>query len=565
MIAPSAHEFDVREIPFSRRGSWLDISPVIGLHTIRENLHLVSHQTGMNAIFSFEVEGGGQSIRVSAAPSTLSWIGDDGRIDAVFESESAVRLRGRGLELRVTDATPELTPFTGTYFFQDPIDGSAVFTSYESGRRYRITSLQGSLDLNGAEALGASDRSVVAGGDEWEIVIEEFDAARAPYESVRPFDHVVASVALEFDEYVEQIASWRTDSTPAAVAAGYVLWSATVSPRGFLQRESVFMSKHWMDKVWSWDHCFNALALAPGLAAEALDQFRIVFDFQDECGALPDSVTHSEVLYNFVKPPIHGWAFRKLRSLLTEPLDESTLGEIYDSLTRWTAFWLDSRRVPGHALAHYQHGNDSGWDNSTMFDNDRLIEAPDLAAFLVVQLSVLEDLADELGRAADYERWRSERSQMSAALADLWDGDTFMARGAASGSASKKTSLINNLPILAAEHLTAEQNEALAARIRLHLTEFGPATQLVDTPEYEDDGYWRGPIWAPSTAIVEEGLRQAGQTELADLVSLRFRRLCERSGFAENFDALTGEGLRDRAYTWTASVYLTLARESTLR
>ena len=29
--------------------------------------------------------------------------------------------------------------------------------------------------------------------------------------------------------------------------------------------------------------------------------------------------------------------------------------------------------------------------------------------------------------------------------------------------------------------------------------------------------------------------------------------------FAENFDALTGVGLRDRAYTWTASAYLMLA------
>ena len=46
---------------------------------------------------------------------------------------------------------------------------------------------------------------------------------------------------------------------------------------------------------------------------------------------------------------------------------------------------------------------------------------------------------------------------------------------------------------------------------------------------------------------------------MADEISDRFRKLCERSGFAENFDALTGEGLRDRAYTWTASVYLLLA------
>ncbi|WP_188196411.1 hypothetical protein [Nonomuraea sp. SYSU D8015] len=31
-------------------------------------------------------------------------------------------------------------------------------------------------------------------------------------------------------------------------------------------------------------------------------------------------------------------------------------------------------------------------------------------------------------------------------------------------------------------------------------------------------------------------------------------------GFAENFDARTGEGLGDRAYTWTASAHLILAR-----
>jgi glycogen debranching enzyme len=107
--------------------------------------------------------------------------------------------------------------------------------------------------------------------------------------------------------------------------------------------------------------------------------------------------------------------------------------------------------------------------------------------------------------------------------------------------------------------------DALAADIHKHLTEWGPATQLPGTDEYEDDGYWRGPIWAPSTVIIEDGLRTSGNIELADTVSSRFRRLCETSGFAENFDALTGAGLRDRAYTWTASAYLLLAHEAELR
>ncbi|KJC64056.1 amylo-alpha-1,6-glucosidase [Agreia bicolorata] len=564
MTAPSATSFDIREIPFSRRGSWLDISPVVALHTVREKLHLVSHKTGMHAIFVFEPLQNGAPVEavVDATPTTLRWSTSEGEIEAVFENDSVLRVRGRSAELRIADATPELTPFTGTYLYTDPIDGAAVFTSYETGRRYRITAISGSLAIVGSEALGAGERSVTASGAEWEIAIEEFDAARAPYRATGTFDDAAAAVAAEFDHYVESIASWRSERTPGVSAACYVLWSATVSPSGFLERESIFMSKHWMDKVWSWDHCFNALALAPGLPQEALDQFQIVFDFQDASGALPDSVTHSEVLYNFVKPPIHGWAFRKLRSTLEAPLERQTLTDVYDSLVRWTRFWLDRRRVTGHVLPHYQHGNDSGWDNSTTFDHDRVIEAPDLAAFLLVQLEVLAELAAELDRHSEAASWNSEADAVRSALLDLWNGDAFVAKAPLSGRESKTSSLLNKLPIVAASHLPAGTIETLSARISEHVTEFGPATQLTDSEEYEADGYWRGPIWAPSTAIIEDGLRRAGQAELADLISERFRRLCERSGFAENFDALTGEGLRDRAYTWTASCYLTFAREA---
>ncbi|MDF2665716.1 MAG: glycogen debranching enzyme, partial [Microbacterium sp.] len=141
----------------------------------------------------------------------------------------------------------------------------------------------------------------------------------------------------------------------------------------------------------------------------------------------------------------------------------------------------------------------------------------------------------------------------------------FFAVGARSGTVSKRSSLLNLLPVLASDRFASDVSDALAARIAAHLTPWGPATQLVETPEYEDDGYWRGPIWAPSTMLIEEGLRRGGHAELADTINERFRALCEKSGFAENFDARTGAGLRDRAYTWTASVYLVFAHENTLR
>jgi hypothetical protein len=563
----TALSFDVREIPFSLRGSWLDLSPVVALNTTRDDLHLVTHQTGMHPILRLVPERGGERVSTQwvASPSTLAWSIDDDRvIEAVFERGDTLRIRGHGIDLKLTDAADGLTPFSGTYLFRDPIDGAAVFTSYESGRRYRITSIAGDLRIVGSEALGEHGRSVVAhGANGWEVAVEEYETARHSYAPSAGFDQLVDDSAANFGGFADAVCGWRDQRTPAAELAAYVLWAATVSPRGFLHRESVLMSKHWMDKVWSWDHCFNAIALAMADPALALDQFLTPFDHLDPSGAMPDSVTHSEILYNFVKPPIHGWTLRALRE--TIDLDRETLLEIYGKLSAATLFWLDYRRVPGHALPHYQHGNDSGWDNSTTFDHDRVIESPDLAGFLLVQLEVLAGLSDELGTDGA-ERWRRESDAIQLALTtELWDGKSFVALAATSGRISKTGSLLNLLPIVAASHLTQEIADALARDIALLVTEWGPATQTLGSDEYADDGYWRGPIWAPSTILIEDGLRRSGHTQLADEIADRFLRLCEKSGFAENFDAISGAGLRDRAYTWTASAYLLLARQAARR
>src|SRR6185312_5147672 len=135
----------------------------------------------------------------------------------------------------------------------------------------------------------------------------------------------------------------------------------------------------------------------------------------------------------------------------------------------------------------------------------------------------------------------------------------FVARGAATGRPRESRSLLDLMPVVLGPDLPREVLDRLVQGVTAHLTPHGLATEPVGSPEYLADGYWRGPIWAPATVLIEDGLRRAGHTGLADEISRRFRALCEKSGFAENFDALTGTGLRDRAYTWTASGYLVLA------
>ncbi|GHH01134.1 MGH1-like glycoside hydrolase domain-containing protein [Streptomyces lanatus] len=573
--ARSGPAFSVHDIPFSTRGSWFGISPVLAEKSYADDLHLVSHQNGMHAVLSLvpldATTGERADTHITATPSLLSWTTPEGgRIGLAYESPDTVRLRGDGADLRIAAAARRLTPFTGTYFFRDPVDGAHVFTSYETGRRYRVTVLSGVVrDTDGGQALGDAERGLtvgVEGGGTWEVAIEEIDSARGPYTAVAGFGAVVAAAERDFGAFADSVAPWRSSRTPAAELAVYVLWSATVDPAGFVTRPAVLMSKHWMDKVWSWDHCFNALALAPGAPALARDQFSLPFDHQDESGALPDSVTHSEVLRNFVKPPIHGWALSQLRGRLPEPLDRAELTEIYDRLRDWTDFWLTARRAPDATLPHYQHGNDSGWDNATDFDAERVVVTADLAAFLALQLRELAALADELGLADAAHEWTRHAQDIQAAMLDeLWTGERFVARGVDSGEVRSSSSLLDLMPIALGEHLPEDVAKALAAGIEPHLTPYGLATELPTSPHYRPDGYWRGPIWAPATVLIENGLRRSGHHRLADEISARFRALCENHGFAENFDALTGRGLRDRAYTWTASSYLLLAEAHELR
>ena len=562
-------DFSVREIPFSHRGSWFDLSPVVGLATYAEDLHLVSHRNGMHAVLRLTPvsEGARVPTDVTATPSVLTWAAGRGRVEAAFESPSVLRISGRGLGLRIAAADDVLTPFTGTYLYHDPVTAAHVFTSYETGHRYRVSTLAGQARGSGSWTLGEAAREITVGEDgaDWELVLEELTTAREPSSSRPSFARVVAASRRAVAGFADAVAPWRGDRTPAAELACYVLWSATVDPSGFIGRPAVLMSKHWMDKVWSWDHCFTALALAPGAPGLALDQFQVVFDHQTPEGALPDSVTHAEVLYNFVKPPVHGWALARLRERLPHGLPADELAVLYRRLASWTTFWLDHRRAPGQVLPHYEHGNDSGWDNSTVFGGRGAVQSADLPAFLVLQLRELAHLARQIGDEDASTRWSREAGTMrSALLEQLWNGSTFTSRTV--GGATRTTaSLLDLMPVVLGDALPAEVHAAVTAGVARHLTPVGLATELPGSPRYEADGYWRGPVWAPATVLVEDGLRRGGAVELADEVSARFRGLCEKSGFAENFDALTGEGLRDRAYTWTAAAYLLLAGDAERR
>lgn len=570
--------FDIKTVPFSHYGSWMAFSIPRG----EESLFLRNFHGGSNNVFPLLplLDGAAVAAEITARPWALELRRPEGRIEICFESAGAVRLRGRGLGLQLGNR----------HLIYSEAPNRFVINQRPALRRYGVELLRGRFEIRRlvpdqpvfplVAVISPDERG------EWEAALDEFLStwvrpARAP------FDSVAAAARKAFEEFRATLPVGRPEDERAADLAVYINWSCTVAPCGLIRRPTVFMSKNRMCNVWSWDQCFNALALARGQPALAMDQMLTLVDHQDEFGAYPDSINDVVLHFNFSKPPIHGWAFRELLARMPERPPRAVMETLLRSLGRQANWWMTHRttgaecRAPSvggrpradtddgarpfeSCLPYYLHGNDSGWDNSTMFGQGVPLIAPDLAAYLILQMEALSELAAELGKAAASAKWARRADALYRDLMrELWRGDHFIARRLEDGARVESRSLIHWLPILLGERLPPEARDHLERGIRGHLTEWGLATERPDSPRYHEDGYWQGPIWAPSTYLVVSGLRRCGFHELADEIAGRFRALCRRSGFAENFNALTGEPLRDPAYTWTASVFLLLSEPGT--
>jgi len=543
--------FDIARVPFSTFESWMSFA----IPNREEDLFFRDHHNGANNLCPLSVVVDGQAVKpeTTARPWVLLLSHGDGQIEICFESPKTVRMRGRGIGLQ----------FGGRNLAYSEGPGLVTLNKPHS-RRYGIEMLHGSVELHQqVETQPVFPITVeVCPADDgcWELAMDEFWSTWVRPDRRASFGDCLASAEAAFTGFLDTMPAARPQDEETRALATYVDWSCTVGPCGLLKRPAMFMSKNWMCNVWSWDQCFNAMALAKGQPDLALDQMLILVDNQDEFGSYPDSVNDLKIHYNFSKPPVHGMAFKEILGRMPEPPSRDVMTTMVTSLSRQADWWMTHRRLAHNRLPHYLHGNDSGWDNSTMFAGGVPLVAPDLAALLVLQMDVLAELTAELGDGDKAAEWSTRADSLQEALLDeLWRGDHFVAKLANDGAIVEHQSLIPWLPLILGERLPEGIRVALKTGIEGHLTEWGLATEQVDSPRYRENGYWRGPIWAPSTWIAVEGLDRAGFHELADTVSERFCRLCGKSGFAENFNALTGDALCDPAYTWTASVFLLLA------
>ncbi len=559
--------FDLSKIPFSRFGSYMAISELPAHwqgYNIAHGLYLktVSGSAGSPVVAKIALSGDGFKSELNGG--SLSVSSENAAYGFCYPDPETLLIRGSEGSGLTLDFMTESGPYDYIYEFDANGRHCYFANCYKNNTSFAMWAQAGGIVLEQSwrEQSSEFSRLMIEGERGFLLVIKEVPSE---WERTCPeydFEACCRAVADEFKAFCDGYPI-PPEYENISVLGAYINWSACVGPRGFLKRTAMLMSKNHMTSVWSWDHCFNALALSYKAPAAAWEQFMLIFDFQDQSGRLPDSVNDSKIIRNYVKPPIHGWALMKMLENGLK-LTDGQLSEAYSALEKQELWWLDYRDFDGDGLPEYAHGNDSGWDNSTVFAAVPPTCSPDLQAFLIIQADALSELAKRLNMPERSQNWKRRSDDMLKLFLDRCFVDGLpIAFKSGTHEVIENKSLLPYLCLILGEKLPKEYRAKMIASLKTagFISDHGFATEALGSSAYRADGYWRGPIWAPSTVILCDGLRRCGEEDLARDAAEKFLKMCKKSGFAENFNALTGEGMRDRAYTWTSSGALILANE----
>jgi putative isomerase len=558
--------FDLEEVPFSRFGSYFSFS-INDWAALGKALYLRVNCGKSPEVFKIDPVRDGELLKyeIEASPHLLTLRPEGGgKIEFVVAGDDTVRVRGEGVSLRL-----EMPKGRWVHTYEQP-NGVWAFNMSPHAIQIALEPLEGELSMDAPWEQGKGfcfeSSSMVAtltpdSNGVFEAAIDDFLTAW-----IRPdrpaFDDCRAEVEQEYAVWQKGLPEVADEYTQARDLAAYVNWSAVVNPAGYIKRPTMYMSKIGMCNVYNWDNVFNAMAHCNHQPELAWDQLLVMADHQDEHGKSPSSMNRSEIRYTVTNSPIHGWGLRYMWDNNPDMMTPERMSEAYDYLSRWTGWITNHRTWPGDCLPYHHHGFDGGWDNSTIFDQGVPVITPDQPAYLILLMEALADLADAMGRSGEAASWKERANTMlTALLEDLWKEDHFVGMLRPSGKTVECESLLICMPMVLGKRLPEEVQKHLVARIKDHLTEHGLATEKLDSPNYIEGGYWRGPIWAPSTMLITSGLDDIGEHELARTIKRAFCEMCKKHGFYENFDPVTGEGYYDPAYTWTSSVFMMFANQ----
>ena len=274
------------------------------------------------------------------------------------------------------------------------------------------------------------------------------------------------------------------------------------------------------------------------------------------------------------QPPVGSMV---VREIYRQHQEKWFLEEVFQKLLTWNRWWPENRDTDGflcwgsspfepylrnldrNAFTRYGAALESGLDNSPMYDNipfDTVRHQLKLAdvglmSLYVMDCEALSEIAGVLGKV-DIEKELSIRAdKYRKNLNKLWDDrrGIYLNKRLDTNEFSDKITPTNFYPLLARAP-SQDQAERMIKEHFYNPDEFWgtyilPSIAFND-PDYSNDDYWRGRIWAPMNFLVYLGLRnynlEKAQGDLAEKSKdLLLNQWQEKGYVCENYNAETGE------------------------
>lgn len=549
-------KLNIKEIPFSRFGSYFCISKELDTNEVYiRDVH--GGDDAPSKLFKLDLlqDGVEQEFAIDATETALRFylVRDSEKYaEIIIPEEDELHIEAKGVEVRLQASKVKYDTL------HEYEDGMYEYHIYPKELKLMISKLSGKMSVDAPWNVIGNEYIDIRMSN-GHFVIESYRTVFKPKEYAR-FQAGKEKVEQLYQEWVENNTEKNEVYQSSIDRAAYITWSSIVHPDGILKNYAMYMSKLWMYNIWSWDNCFNALHIGAKYPELSYSQLKIFMDTQDESGAYPDFVNDKFVSYNCIKPPVFSYVYEKLMEVNDYFKEESRLREVYES-TKKVMLYFDLYRTYEGRLPHYKHGNDSGWDNSSLFHSGMPVEAPDLASFLIRTYDILTKFAGLLGEEEEAKQFTEKADTLFALLMErLHDEDGFFGRvGKDAKKIDIRSSLILRLPVLIGYRLDKQIMDQLVEDLVENFeTKYGFATEMPSSPLYKENGYWLGPIWAPVTYLFIDSLKSFGYGEVGERIKEKYLNLTLVGGMAENFDPHSGKGLVDTSFTWTSSVFLSL-------
>lgn len=556
-------------MPFARRGCWFGIyADSAAMMISGQSLYIGSRRGSSaeradNVIIHLYPARDGRKIDYGyyATATELVLRGEGGEIRCCYADGNLLLIKGTGglsLKLEQNLRTHEMMKKRGKNAWEQ--------VSHAIGTMVYVP-LKGSIDMKADWEWDTLSTPQVRGtvlpdeNGEFLLAAEESLYGGVLRDSYPDYDSALADVRKDWSEYHAAFPPLSGELAELGEEAIWTLWSYIAAPAGRSRYPLIFMTMTAMASAWQMIQ--NAVAMQDNVPLRN----GFLMNMLDETGPrgqFPDGIDDARANHQGLKPPIQGWGLKWImkRHDLKKEIPAEDLERIYRGYGAWADWFMTYRDDDHDGLPEHEHGDDTGFDDSTVFLHEPEVEGPDLPSYLAILMEALGDLADILGKPAEAEAWRKRSKEMiDLLIRELWNGELFIARSCRTHAPIVTGSLLHYTPLILGKRLPQEIIDRMTADL-LKEGEFlsisGLASEKMTGQQFRVSGMARGFVLPPYQLFILTGMYDAGKVEEAKLIARRYCLAMKTNGFNMIINPVK-PGFTGFGCTWPACVYLILA------